>query len=264
MKEELCKAFCEDLRVQAVPAGLAVSTRTWTVAGDPLVFYLIGPSQDGWWYVQDDGTTMAYLEAIGADIDLRSRADVFHLLLVEYGAEYIEETGEIRSIACKNSALSQVALRFVALLLRVQDLFFLVRERVEQTWTQEVERVLAVALEGKATIRKNAPLHATLKEYPADIAIFSVEDRPPVGLFFGTSDIRSMEALLLRSKAFGELAKDYPVILMLEQEGTIAKKQMARADANLIVPRYRGTEVEAIGRVFETVTGRLYRPEQVH
>ena len=55
MKEELCKAFCQDLEAVKVPAGLAVGTGFQKSDGDHIGFYIIGPDASGQYRVQDDG-----------------------------------------------------------------------------------------------------------------------------------------------------------------------------------------------------------------
>ncbi len=41
MKEEICRAFCNEIRVREVPAGLAVSTSLRRSDGDAIGFYVI-------------------------------------------------------------------------------------------------------------------------------------------------------------------------------------------------------------------------------
>ncbi len=260
MKEALCKAFCAQLDVTQVRAGLAVSHRSWEFGGDPICLYLIGPDQNGLWRVQDDGTTVPYIEATGADLELPARAQVFASLLTENSAIYKEETGELTTLPLKESDIPAAAMRFFAMLMRIQDLAVLSRERVEQTWIEEVERDLRKGLGGRASIAKSTPLAPELAEYPADLVIRTAE-RPPVAVYFGTSDMKVYEALLLRTQAKYHFGLDSPVILVLESDSSISKKQRLRADANLIVPRYRGAEHDAVGRIIEEATGR--RPEAV-
>ena len=40
MKDQLCKAFCDNVQVRRVPAGLAVSTSFLSPEGDRIGFYV--------------------------------------------------------------------------------------------------------------------------------------------------------------------------------------------------------------------------------
>jgi hypothetical protein len=62
------------------------------------------------------------LEAAGADLELESRAEAFRHLLVDYDAEYDEQRGELTTGLMVESDIPKAALRFVALLLRIQEL----------------------------------------------------------------------------------------------------------------------------------------------
>src|SRR5687768_8841982 len=129
MKDELCKAFCDDIRVRAVPFGLAVGTPFDTASGDPIGFYISKPDEQGLYRIQDDGMTVFHLETLGADIDLKSRADAFQSLLQEYGFEYDADEHLLRSPPLQQEQLARKALSFVALLLRMQDLALMAKER---------------------------------------------------------------------------------------------------------------------------------------
>jgi len=154
MKTELCEAFCSELEVREVPAGLAVGTAFEGLAGDRLGFYIIGPSSSNVWSIQDDGTTMPYLEAIGADLAIETRKEAFNRLLSEYGASYSDDTCELRIEGLRRDDIPQAAMKFVALLLRVQDLSLLTRDRAESTWVEEALRDIEQATGGKATIAR--------------------------------------------------------------------------------------------------------------
>ena len=143
MKEELCRAFCDGLTVTEVPAGLAVGTPFRRPDGDTIGFYVVGPDATGRYHVEDDGFTMANLEALGADLETATRADTFHALLREYGAVYEEALGTLASGPLAQSEVAPAALRFAALLLRLQDLAFLTPERVASTFREEAVRAIS-------------------------------------------------------------------------------------------------------------------------
>ena len=254
MKEELCSAFCQELEVVKVPAGLAVGTAFQKSDGDNVGFYVIGPDEAGMYRVQDDGTTVPYLEACGADLGIEARAEAFNAILTEYGVTCDEATYEITSGSIPWASVPKAGLKLVAALLRLQDLVLMTRERAESTWVQEAKRDIEQAAAGRASIEYDAPVSAELSDYPAD-AVLRAQNRPPVAVFFGTGDSKVYEALLLQSGARYEYRIDVQVVVVLEKDNGVTKKARLRADNHLIVPRYRGAERDAIGRIIETAVG---------
>jgi hypothetical protein len=255
MKEELCEAFCSDLKVRDVPAGIAVGTGFMGIGGDPIGFYIIGPDNLGLWRIQDDGNTMPLLEAEGADLGIESRKEAFDDLMEEYGATYDEDVGELAIVNIKRGDLPQAALKFVALLLRIQDMLLLTRDRAEATWIEEATRDLTAYLQDKARIEEDVAVSPALSDYPADLVIRAAGDRAPVALFFGVSDVKVYEALLLRFSARA-LAERCEVVVLLEKDNAVSRKARQRADNNVIAPRYRGGEHEAIARIVEVAIGQ--------
>ena len=120
MKDELCKAFCQDLEIVKVPAGLAVGTEFQKSDGDHIGFYIIGPDSAGKYRVQDDGATVPWLEACGVDLGLESGAPGLRQMLAEYGVTLDAETFEITSGPLPENAVPTAGLRLVAALLRLQ------------------------------------------------------------------------------------------------------------------------------------------------
>lgn len=261
MKDELCRAFCHELQVVAVPAGLAVGTAFQKADGDQISFYIIGPDNSGLYRVQDDGSTVPYLEACGADLGLETRSEAFHEILNEYGITYDETTFEITSEPLKREDVPKTGLKLVAALLRLQDLLLMTRERSEATWVQEVKRDIEVAVSGKASVEYDASVTDSLSDYPADIVI-RAPMRDPVAVFFGTGDAKVYEALLLQANARYEAKVQCTVVVILEKDNSATRKARLRADNHLVVPRYRGGERDAVGRIIEVALGE--RPAVMH
>jgi hypothetical protein len=254
MKEELCAAFCHDLKVVEVPAGLAVGTAFQKSDGDHIEFYVIGPDETGMYRVQDDGATMPYLEACGADLGVEARANAFNEIISEYGISYDETTFEITSEPIPKNMVPKTGLKLVAALLRLQDLVLMTRERAESTWVQEAKRDLEHAAKGYAAIEYDTAVSSELSDYPPDVVV-RAENRPPVAVFFGTGDSKVYEALLLQSSSRYEFRVNVQVVVILEKDNGVTRRARLRADNHLIVPRYRGAERDAIGRIMEAAVG---------
>ena len=121
MKKELRDAFRQPLDIHEVPAGLAVGTSMSKEDGDRFGFFVIGPDADGRFVIQDDGVTIPHLAASEADFDAHIQAEAFHSLLNACGATYDDDTFELKTAAVEPSAIAPAALKFVALLQRLED-----------------------------------------------------------------------------------------------------------------------------------------------
>lgn len=258
MKEELCAAFCDGLDIAEVPIGIAVGTSFMGQTGDRIAFYITGPDASDLWRLQDDGSTVPWVEASGADLTVSARAEAFSALLTEYEASYDDETSELRSAWLPRDHIAKAAMQFVAMLLRVQELALLTIERARSTWVEEATLMLQEAIGEQAKIIPEAPVFPDLEEFSADLVIKS-DKRPPVALFFGISDTKVYEALLLQSYARYQMHRDCDVVVLLENDNSVTRKARQRADNHLIVPRYRGAKGDAIGRIVEAAIGERPR-----
>lgn len=257
MKEDLCKAFCEELLVREIPAGFAIGTGFSGMGGDPIGFYVTGPDQRGRYRIQDDGLTLFNLEGAGADLEISSRMEAFQGLLSEYGFNYDEAEHILVSDPLSLSEIAVRSVSFVALLLRVQDLLFLVQERAASTFKEEALREIRDSVNEQVEITENDVLAPSLSDTPADV-IFRAPNRRPVALFFGTSDNKVSEAVILDMQARHEAKIDCAVIALLEKETSINHKTRQRAMNRLAaVAAYRGDEKAAIARVLREVNGEL-------
>jgi len=115
IKEDICRAFCNDVVVTIVPIGLAIGTPFRRSDGDAISFYVNTSTLPGVARLEDDGETIPYLEACGVDFDKKA----FHELLKEYGAEYDETENIIRTPNMREAEVPRAALLFTALLLRL-------------------------------------------------------------------------------------------------------------------------------------------------
>lgn len=139
MKEELCKAFCDDLRISEVPAGLAVSTVFGAGDGDRIGFYVLNSA--GKFRIEDDGLTLPSLEASGVDFKSGTRAQALEGLKSEYGVAIDLENNEFFIDGLSEYDLPQAALRFVAFSLRVRDFMLMTEHRVASTFREDASNL---------------------------------------------------------------------------------------------------------------------------
>lgn len=256
MKEELCQAFCSELTVRKVPAGLAVGTPFDGLNGDPIGFYVIGPDASGKYRIEDNGVSVSFIEASGADLGNKMRREALDEMLEEYGVIFDDDTGELATDSIEKSAIPAAALRFVALLLRVQDIILMAAERAASTFREDALNALKKRLGDKAKIEENVTVSANLSDIPADVVI-RANNRPPVALFWGTSDQKVLEAMLLQTEATYMKNEPCSVVALLEKDKSVSRKVFQRAVNRLAsVPIFRGDEEQSILRVCDEVLGR--------
>lgn len=254
IKEDLCKAFCGTLSVHSVPAGFAVGTGHEDGDGDHIGFYVIGPSLHGTYHIQDDGLTMSFLEAAGVDLGNKSRQQMFGELRDQYAVSYDEKTGELKSREIESDRIGAESLRFMAFMLRVQDLLQTTTERTLSTFREEAALMIRKIAGDRADVIDGYVVHDSLREIPADLGVVA-PGRTPVAVFFGTSDTDVMEALLLQS--YAERAQvPCAVMALLETEGSVKQKVRQLANNHLeAVPNFRGEEEAACKRIVREALG---------
>jgi hypothetical protein len=255
VKELLCQAFCDELAVREVPAGLAVRTAFALPGGEPLGFYIVGPDATARWRIEDDGTTMPLIEAAGVDLDTQTRSEAVAELLEEYGATYDGETGELSTPPMAADQVPSKSLKFAALLLRLQDLLLLKPERAESTFREDAIKAIKGALAERATIYENqSPAKGV--EFPADLLI-EAPNRPAVAVFLAQSEQRVLEAVVSQMAIAYEAKEDTSVIALLEKDSSVTTKMRKRASNRLAaMPIYEGDERAAVLRIEQEVLGR--------
>lgn len=253
-KQLICEAFCHDLNVLDVPAGLAVRTGFVSRDGDAIGFYVTRhPIDTGLWRVEDSGLVVPMLEASGLNLDSGARATAFHRLLAEYKASYDAESMELHSEYVSEADLPAEAMRFLALLLRMQDLELLNPETVANTFREDVVSDLDRLFSDRAALAYRVSPHKRLAEFEADAVIKSGENL--LALYLATTDERVNEAVILWMEN-QRLQTGVKVALMLEREkppqinNRSLRRAMNRLDATTV---YRDDEEGSLSRVASLV-----------
>jgi hypothetical protein len=263
MKEALCKEFCDQVRISTVPDGIAVGTSFIGPDGDPIGFFVIGPNENGLFRVEDSGSTVPILEASGADLDLPSRSQAFNELLAQYDVLYDENRGELKTHSLDEAAVPRAALRFLTLLLRLQDLIYLAREKAENTFREEATRDLQSTIGNRATLTQNDIVDESLKEWPADI-VLRAPQRKPIAIFLVMENAKLYEAMLLQMNAELKAKVECTVIALLETPTSVSQRVLNQA-MNVLTPlHYRGDEKTAIGRIVRESLGFVSGTGAIH
>ena len=251
LQDQICKAFCADVHVNAFNGGFGVSTPfTNSLTGDTLGFYVVGPER-GRYRVIDDALTVLNMEAAGTTLDTDTRKQAFMGLLNEYDAQYDEHTGEIFMQDIPEIGVERKSIDFMALLLRVQDLQMLSRENVQNTFFEDVQaRLTAVSFEGYS-FESRTPVSDNLSEVVPDFVLRRTDHRP-VALFLSSTSEKLWQAMFLRNIARHEAKTPISVVAMLERDTSASSKLRAKASNRLdAVTYFRGSESDAIERVLD-------------
>lgn len=252
MKDILCKAFCDNLIVRDVPAGVAVGTPFTASDGDRIGFYVV--PDGGLFRIEDDGLTMPLLEASGLDFGSGTRGQAFNELLAEYDVQLDPESQAFFVPAIAEAQIATVAMRFVAFSLRVRDFLLMTEARIIGAFRDDVNRLLREAVASRATIREQEPITPSLHDFVADF-VLQAPDRSPVGVFLGTSNARVLEAVVIQMRAHHETHETCSIIALLERGQSITAAVRREASNRLTaLPEFRGDEVAAIQRIaYETL-----------
>jgi Domain of unknown function DUF1828 len=219
MKELLCNAFCASLDIRGVPAGYAVRTPYDNADGDPLLVYFVreGHSQ---WRIEDDGTQVPLLEANGVDLSRKARGGAFETLLAEYGAQFDKEARTVYVPALPESELGTAAVRFVGLLLRLQDLSLLTPQIVRSTFKEDALAAIHSAFDNAAEVREWEAISPDLVGQEADVIIRPRSlsaPAPPMAVYLATSEERALQALVAKMEAEKYRRIDGRFVLLVER-----------------------------------------------
>jgi hypothetical protein len=250
MKDAICKAFCDEIRVKEVPVGLAISTAFRRADGDAIGFYAVrNASEPGLVHLEDDGTTRPYLEAAGVDFETQTRERAFAEILDGYGAQYDSEEAVIRTPDMPESEVARSAISFVALLLRLSDFLLLTQEYVASAFRDDAIKRIREAVGDRAAVAEDEMVDQHLSEVRPDLVIRS-PNRDPVAVFLAQSAQRLNDAIFLQMAALYEAHKTVSVVAMLEADSSVSGKLRQRAANRLsAVPIYRNDEDQAVQRI---------------
>lgn len=259
MKEALCRAFCNDLKLTEVPAGFAVTTTFVRDDGDSVGFYIVRDRlKNGLFRLEDDGTTVPFLEAAGVEFSTSARSEAFTTLLETHGVEFDEEEMLLHTGALEEAQLPAAAMRFVSLLMRMSDFLLLTQEKIASHFREDAVRLIKERMDGRAEVHEGKEVSSALRENVPDL-LLKANDRNPVAVFFGTSPQRVYEAILLQMQALYETSEEVSVITLLEHDNVINRELRKKAGNRLTaVASFRGDEIAAIDRIDREATGRVH------
>jgi hypothetical protein len=250
-KELICAAFCDGLDIRSVPAGYAVTTPYTNSDGDPILIYCVHDER-GRWRLEDDGTQVPLLEASGVDMSGASRKGAFQQLLDEYGVQFNVTAQTLYSDPLQDSELGEAAIRFIGLLLRLQDLSLLSPQIVRSTFREDALAAIHKAFDGRAAVQDQSSIGGDLPE--ADVVITGPSS-VPVGGYLATSEERALHALVVKMEADKYRDISASIILLLERskDNPVKPSTLALAMARLdAVVSFRDAQRDTLDRIART------------
>jgi len=215
-----------------------------------LGYYVLGPDAGGKFRIVDNGLTVALFEGDGATLDSESRLSAFNEILGSYGAVFAEEDGEIIMGSIIRNDLERKSLDFMAMLLRLQDMYLLTHDRTKNTFLEDVEnRLNSLAIEG-LTVESGVPVSAHLTDVIPDYLLNKADFGRPVALFVVSHNEKIWQAMHLKMLAQYEIRTPLSVVALLHSDKVGTAPLRAKADNRLdAVPKWEGDEMAALGRV---------------
>lgn len=249
-QDRICKAFCAEVRVNAFKGGFGVSTPFQGRDGDILGYYILGPDEASKYRIVDNALTVALFESEGATLDSETRLGAFNEILAVYDAVYDDQDGEVFIDGVSFADLETKSLDFMALLLRLQDMYLLTQERTKNTFVEDVEnRLSALSIEG-LDIKRNEPVSHHLSDVVPDYIMKKDGVGKPLALFVVSQNEKLWQAMYLKSLAEFEAQIPLKVVALLQSDRTGSAALRAKADNRLdAVPKWDGDEFAALGRV---------------
>lgn len=251
LEQQLCKVFCDGITVYEVPAGLAVATAFEDGSGDRLAFYIVRDRETNRYRIEDDGSLVPTLHAIGSKVTDGQRARVFGGIVGQAGVAFDEESGELRSEWVDESEVPYAALRFVTMLMKVSTLWSMRTDLVVNTFREDAISRIKAELGDRMEISERQPVSEKLKEFEADLVLRPTNGLP-VAVFVGVSDARLYEAIFLRMAADHEVHEPCSVVAVLDRDASrLTTARMRQRAQNRLdgMPVFYGEESAAVALI---------------
>ena len=221
---DLCKVLCSGLAMREVPIGYAIKTPFVGPDGDAISLYMRRSKETpGVVRFEDDGGTIASLEEDGVPIDSDTRMQALSDLLKQYDAFYDENAALLHTDYFQESRAPANLAKFMALMLRVQDLRMLNRERVRETFKDDVRKFVEANFQGRVIIEEDKNPNEILKDYVADF-VLTAPDGATLAIYATSTENKALEALLLWQELARQGIEDIRSMALLEEAKPTAIK----------------------------------------
>lgn len=237
LKDQICKALCDDFIVRAVPLGYAIRSPFDWFSGDRLVFYV--RRENDRVRFEDDGATVAELEAAGVDFETETRLEALNALLKSHNVFFDRDTVTFHTSWRSEDDLGRHVVPFLSFLNRLQDLQLLNREIVRSTFKEDLFSALQDRLSTEAALEKDSSPTPSLRDHRADVVVRHKSGRI-AAIFAVSSEQKALEAILLSKEVELQKIDNVVPFLIYEEQNSprINRRTHSRAlnsDLNLAV-----------------------------
>lgn len=208
-----------------VPIGYAVRTPHIKPDGDFAGFYLRRhDSGEEIFRIEDDGCTVADLEAAGFDLEKESRFEALADLLTEHNVQFKDHEVLLATDYMPLDRVASAAISFSYFMARVQDLTLLVGSRIQRSFKEDLADLIEQQFGKEAVIERNAPIDPEHRDYIVDFIIRAPDGRV-LAVFAGSSELKALESLLFWEQIKAGTYSNVKPMIVLEAAKPAAIKE---------------------------------------
>lgn len=175
-----------------VPVGFAISTPVTWFSGDQISFYARVEGERA--RLEDSGSLLCDLEGQGVDFSSENRQQILRRLLREHDISFSQEENLFSTAWVPKAEIVHYTLSFLTFLTRIQDMLFLNREIVKNTFREDLAKALVMQFQ-EENIDHDKALFQNLPHHIVDITVTT--QRGKIGAVFpATSDVAVLRAVV--------------------------------------------------------------------
>lgn len=228
IQEDICEALCGGFDVRPLKIGYAIRSPFKWFTGDHLTIY--ARVEGGRVRIEDDAASYAELTGAGVDFSTDTRLGILSGLMTEHGVEFDDVAMRFQTGWLTGTAAGDGAARFLAFMHRLQDLIFTTRDRVSNTFREDLFSAISQRLGTEAEVVLDEAVEKGFDDYVADILV-KHQSGKRIAIFTGTSEARALEAILLAKELEINRADNVIPFLIYQETNTrrVSKKTQSRA-----------------------------------
>ncbi|KMK68073.1 DUF1828 domain-containing protein [Puniceibacterium sp. IMCC21224] len=248
---DICNAFCDQLSIRKVPIGYAIKTPFSWLQGDPLVVF--GEVDGNLVRMRDGGDTLISLEDDAGDLSSESRVKAMRDVALAHGVTFDEDNSLFTSTWVDRSQFGDSAIRFMSFLNRLQDVALLDRDRVANTFREDLIDAITDRFESRFQIDVRGAISSDHPEYTADVIIRS--SNMQAAIYAATTEVNVLEALLAEqvfSGLSGHSTKTIPFLVFedyIQSKVTTKTRRRAMNSARLQTADWAGGAENVIDKI---------------
>ena len=253
LQKDICSAFCDGLNVRKIPMGFSISTPATWFSGDRISFYARIDGERA--RLEDSGSLMFDLEGQGVDFSSENRRQILSSLLSDHGITFSEDEGMFTTDWVKKEELAKLALPFLTFLARIQDMLFLNRDVVKNTFREDLIGALSGEFK-EENVAVSEALIPDLPHYTVDIVVRAASGKI-AAVFPATSDVTVLRAVLFSMEVQKHDITDIVPFIIYESlgKGAITQQSMEIAyNSDLTLAVWSGGREEVIKKVARYVS----------